>query len=102
MVWQYFNNRYNGSYYNKKGNLFIFYVCENNSFSLVQLTQIMDINHFISHYLLFIHKDRRRGACDCWEKPFILSDKYKRNNVNSFNETVNKMKTPKFLVWMTI
>jgi len=31
--------------------LFI-YVNENNSFSLVQLTQIMDINHFIIHYLL--------------------------------------------------
>jgi len=39
-----------------------FYVYENNSFSLVQLTQIMYINHFISDYLLFIYKDRRRGA----------------------------------------
>lgn len=96
MVWQYFNNHYNGSYYNKKGNLFIFYVFENNSFSLAQLTQITDINHFISHYLLFIHTDRRRGACDCWEKPFILSDKYKRNNVNSFNETVQNENTKVF------
>lgn len=72
--------------------LFI-YVYVNNSFSLVQLTQIMDINHFIIHYLLFIHKDRRPDACDCWKKPFILSDKYKRNNVNNFNETVQNENT---------
>lgn len=41
-----------------------FYVYENNSFSLVQLTEIMYINHFISdYYLLFIYyKDRRRGV----------------------------------------
>jgi len=49
----------------KKGNLFIYYIHENNSFSFAQLTQIMDINHFKNYNILFIHKDRRRGACDC-------------------------------------